>query len=76
MTMHQSVKQSNLAECRQALYDQIRLLRIKCLGTDSAVYAHGIRRSAQNQNSWIHTFSLSQNSQIVVSQKNRQTNDL
>ena len=70
MTIHQSVKQTNLEERRQALYDQIRLLGIKFLGTDWSDYTDDSGKATQDRNSPIRISGLDQ-----YLQKNRQTDD-
>ena len=71
MTIQQSVKQKDLEERRQALYDQIRLLGITPLDINSPAYAEDLVKATQNQYCRIITPSLGQYSQITTLQVNR-----
>jgi hypothetical protein len=70
MTIHQSVKHANLAECRQTLYGQIGLLGIKSPDINSTGYAEYLVKTTQNQNSWLFTPRLSKYLQIDTPQVN------
>ena len=75
MTIHQSIKQTNLEERRQALYDQIRLLGIKCLGPGWSDYTDDSGKATQDGHSPFRISGLNQNSQIATLQINKEIHD-
>ena len=76
MTIHQSVKQTNLEERRQALYDQIRLLGIKSLDINSPAYAEDLVKTTQKRKFRIRTSASAPYSKIATSHANKETDDL
>lgn len=50
MAKHQSVKQTNLEERKQALFSEIRYLRIKILDTNPQAYASESDKATQDRN--------------------------
>ncbi|MFC1893240.1 hypothetical protein ACFLYR_04285, partial [Chloroflexota bacterium] len=75
MTIHQSVKQTNLKERRQALYDLIRLLGIESLDINSSAYAEDLVKTTQNQISRVINSGLDQYSQITTPRVNKEIRD-
>jgi len=71
MTMHKSIKQTNLKKHRQALYDQIRLLGIKPLGPDWSDYTDDSGKAIKDGNSPFRIPGLDQNSKIATLQVNK-----
>jgi hypothetical protein len=66
MTIHQSVKQTNLDKHKQAFYDQIRRLGMKCLFPDWSDYKDDSGKTTQEGHSAFRISGLNQNSQIAT----------
>jgi hypothetical protein len=73
MTIQQSVKQPNLImkRHRQALYDQIRRLGIKCLVPDRSDYKDDNGKATQEGHSPNHIYGLDQTLKIAL-QENKE----
>ena len=66
MTIHKSVKLINLNKHRQALYDRIRRLGIKCLVSDWSDYKDNSDKAMQDGYSTFRISDLNRNSQVAT----------